>query len=84
MSILPTAVRYARLMAYLGLFCGVLYAFGGLVVDLLTVGLNRGTALAFMALVGMPALFGAAGFIGATLVALVAQGVGAGSHRRRL
>lgn len=83
MSILPTALRYAKLMAWLGLGCGVLYAFGGLVVDLMTIGLNWGTALAFLALLGMPALFAAAGFAGAALLALAAQAVSAALHRRR-
>ena len=78
MKILPTATRLARWMAYLGLVCGVLYSVGGLVVDVLTVGLNWGTALAFMALLGMPAVFGALGFLCGALIALVSQGVGAG------
>ncbi len=30
MKILPTAMRLARRMAYLGLVCGVLYSVGGL------------------------------------------------------
>jgi hypothetical protein len=77
MKILPTATRLAKWMAYLGFVCGVLYSFGGLVIDLLTIGLNWGTALAFMALVGMPVIFGAFGFLLGAIVALVARGVGA-------
>lgn len=50
-------------MAYLGLLCGVLYSFGGVVVDLLTIGLNWGTLMAFGALIGMPVIFGASGFL---------------------
>lgn len=50
--------------AALGLVCGVLYSFGGLIVDLLTVGLNGGTALAFLALLGMPAIFAFVGLLG--------------------
>ncbi len=64
-------------MAYLGLACGALYSVGGFVVDLLTIGLNRGTAVAFTALVGMPVAFGAFGFICGALIALVVRGVGA-------
>ena len=64
-------------MACLGLVCGVLYSFGGLVVDLLTIGLNWGTVLAFGALVGMPIIFGTFGFFLGALIALIAQGVGA-------
>ncbi len=77
MKILPTAIRFSGWMACLGLVCGVLYSFGGLVVDLLTIGLNWGTVLAFGALVGMPIIFGAFGFFLGALIALIAQGVGA-------
>jgi hypothetical protein len=62
---------------YLGLVCGVLYSVGGLVYDMLTIGLNWGTAMAFMALVGMPVAFGTFGFICGALIAFVAGGVGA-------
>ena len=77
MKILRTAGTVARWMAYLGLACGVLYSFGGLIADLLTIGLNWGTALAFGALVGMPILFGTFGFILGALIAVLAQVVGA-------
>ena len=76
MKILPTATRFARWGAYLGLVCGVLYSFGGVVVDLLTIGLNWGTVLAFGALVGMPVIFGTFGFFFGALIALIAEGVG--------
>ena len=64
-------------MAWLGLVCGVLYSFGGFFVDLLTIGLNGGTVLAFGALIGMPVIFGALGFCLGALIALVAQCAGA-------
>jgi hypothetical protein len=83
MKIVPTAFRVARWMAYLGLACGVLYSFGGLVVDMLTVGLNWGTAMAFMALVGMPVIFGTVGFLLGALIALVSAGVGTVLARTR-
>jgi len=51
--------------------------------DLLTIGLNWGTAMASGALVGMPAVFGAFGFLCGALVALVAGGVGHVLHRMR-
>ncbi len=72
-----TAKLLAKWMAWLGLAAGVLYSVGGFFVDLLTVGLNWGTALAFGALVGMPVIFGALGFVGGALIALAAGGVGA-------
>ena len=43
----------ALLGAAVGLACGVLYSVGGFFVDLFTIGLNRGTLLAFGALIGM-------------------------------
>lgn len=58
-------------MAYVGFAFGVLYSVGGLIYDWLTTGLNWGTAMAFMALIGMPVIFGMLGFILGTLVALV-------------
>lgn len=71
MTVISTARRVARWMACLGLAFGILYSFGGLVYDLLTIGLNLGSALAFMALVGMPVLFGTFGFILGILIAWV-------------
>ena len=51
----------ARTGAILGLALGLIYAVGGLVLDWTTTGLNAGTALAFLALIGMPLMFGALG-----------------------
>ena len=67
------ATTAARWGVYLGVVCGVVYSVGGFFVDLFTTGLNGGTALAFMALVGMPALFGAIGFLLGGLFAWVAR-----------
>ena len=53
----------AVLGAHAGLLAGAIYSFGGLVYDLFTIGLNWGTVLAFGALIGMPLIFGAAGFV---------------------
>ena len=61
--------------ALIGLICGILYSFGGLIIDVLvsggllssaameTPGLSYGTVLAFGALVGMPVIFATAGFL---------------------
>ncbi len=46
-----------------GLVLGLFYAVGGLFIDLFTVGLNAGTAMAFGAMIALPALFGASGII---------------------
>jgi len=75
MKILPTARRLARWGAYLGLVCGVLYSIGGVVVDLLTIGLNWGTVLAFGALLGMPVIFAMFGFFLGALIAFITQSV---------
>ena len=85
-GVFSVAARQAALMAVVGLVAGFLYSFGGAAFDVLvttgvitstsTPGLSWGTALAFMALIGMPfffAVFGfAAGSIGAFMYGLVA------------
>ena len=63
MKVNPWATMLAKCMAFLGVFLGLLYSFGGLIVDLLTVGLNWGTAMAFGALIIMPIALGTVGFI---------------------
>lgn len=50
-------------MLFVGLIAGIFYSFGGLIYDLSTIGLNGGPALAFFALIGMPLIFAACGFI---------------------
>ncbi len=75
MTVLSTALSGAKWMAYFGLACGILYAFGGLIMDLNSTGVNRGTALAFLALIGMPAMFAALGFICCALYGLIASGL---------
>lgn len=55
-----------------GLICGVLYSFGGLISDLFEFGeWNRGTALAFGALIGMPLIGVGVGVCVGLLEALV-------------
>ncbi len=76
MKVLPTAIRVGGWMAILGLICGVFYSVGGFFYDLFTIGLNWGTALAFLALGGMPALFGAFGFLFGAIFAVLGRGVG--------
>jgi hypothetical protein len=80
LGVLFSAKLQASLMAFIGLIAGILYAFGGFVYELLTGTLNSGTALAFFALIGMPVIFAAFGFIsgaiGAVLYNLVAGRVG--------
>lgn len=83
MKVLPTATRVAGWSALLGLAFGVLYSFGGFFYDLLTTGLNWGTAMAFGALVGMPLIFWVVGFSLGALIAIVTGGIGTVLQRIR-
>lgn len=80
LGVLFSAKLQAIVMACAGMICGILYAFGGFFYELLTGSLNSGTALAFFALIGMPAMFAACGFvfgaIGALLYNLVGRWIG--------
>ncbi|MDH3216345.1 MAG: hypothetical protein OEN01_08640 [Candidatus Krumholzibacteria bacterium] len=62
-GILFLAKLQAIVMAFVGLIAGILYSFGGFIYEAFTGTLNSGTALAFLALIGMPIVFAAAGFI---------------------
>ena len=73
--VLSFAKFQAVLFALLGFLAGVIYSFGGLLIDTLvsigwvspalasTPGLSYGTVLAFGALIGMPIIFAAFGFM---------------------
>jgi hypothetical protein len=71
-GVLSFAKLLAVMGALIGLACGILYSFGGLIIDALvtlgwitsaeTPGLSYGTVLAFGALIGMPVIFAVAGF----------------------
>ena len=63
LGVLSFAKFQAILFALPGVVAGIVYSFGGLIYDLMTIGLNTGTLLAFMALIGMPLLFGVFGFV---------------------
>lgn len=82
-----SSARLATLaLAALGFMAGITYAFGGATFDLLvsvgwiespstgawsTPGLGWGTALAFLALIGMPLVFAACGLVAGTLGAVL-------------
>ena len=89
-GIVSSAGLLAAATAALGLVVGAAYSFGGAAFDLLvslgwvnspssglwsTPGLGRGTALAFLALIGMPLIFGAGGLIAGALGAALYNGV---------
>ncbi len=74
-NLISLAKFQAFLMLLVGLVAGILYSFGGLIIDITvslglissttaeTPGLSYGTVLAFGALIGMPIIFAAFGFI---------------------
>lgn len=63
-GVMFSAKLQAVVMGIAGLIAGILYSIGGLLYDLITTGsVNTGTALAFLALIGMPLLFSAFGVI---------------------
>jgi hypothetical protein len=59
-----------------GLICGIVYSFGGLIIDLTTIGFNLGTSMAFGALIGMPILFAIFGFIDGVILAVLYNLIG--------
>jgi hypothetical protein len=60
--VLSFAKFQSVLMAYVGLIAGILYSFGGAIYDIASTGsVNLGTALAFLALIGMPVAFAVVG-----------------------
>ena len=72
-KVLSFAKFQTIIMGLVGLVAGILYSFGGFIIDALvtlgiitsteTPGLSYGTFLAFGALLGMPIVFGIFGFI---------------------
>jgi len=80
LGVLFSAKLQAIQWGCVGVIAGVFYAVGGFLYELVTGTLNSGTLLAFGALIGMPLVFGAFGFlagvIGAVLYNLVARRFG--------
>jgi hypothetical protein len=72
MNVPRPAAFLGKLGALIGLALGLLYSIGGFFLDLSTTGLNAGTAMAFGAILGMPLMFGGAGFLLGLLAAAVA------------
>lgn len=72
-KVLSFAIFQGFLGTLLGLIAGIIYSFGGLIIDVLvsmgwitsseTPGLSYGTLLAFGALIAMPIIFAIGGFI---------------------
>lgn len=71
-GVLFLAKMQGTIFAFVGLVAGILYSFGGAIYDVVTTGsVNAGTALAFLALIGMPILFAITGFIVGAIEALI-------------
>ena len=71
-GILSFAKFQAVLMSLVGLIAGVMYSFGGAIYDLLSKGsFNFGTAIAFLALIGMPIIFYVIGFVAGLIQAFL-------------
>ena len=58
-------------MSVAGLLLGLFYAVRGLIIDLLTIGLNEGMTMAFGAIIVLPVLFGVFGIILGSLLELL-------------
>ena len=61
----------AKWMSVAGLSMGLFYAVGSLIIDLLTIDLNAGTAMTFGAIMILPVLFGVFGIILSSLLDLL-------------
>ena len=70
-GVMSAATHIGAAMAVMGLLAGIVYSVGGFFVDLATIGLNPGTAMAFGALLGMPVIFGASGLVWGAVAAMV-------------
>jgi len=70
-NILSLANFQGLATGFVGLGAGILYSVGGFLYEVVTGTLNMGTALAFMALIGMPAIFAAVGFAAGLLEGLI-------------
>ena len=68
-SVWSSAKFVAAYMVVLGSIAGLVYSIGGAVYDLSHSGFNEGTALAFLALIGMPVGFALTGLVIGALLA---------------
>jgi hypothetical protein len=63
LNIFQYAKLQARITGFAGIIAGLIYAIGGTFYDLQTIGLNKGTALAYIAVIVMPIYFAVFGFV---------------------
>lgn len=61
-GVLSAGLHIGAALTIFGFLCGILYAVGGLFIDLATTGLTPGTVMGFGAVLAMPVLFGVTGF----------------------
>ena len=90
LNVFSFALMQAKLVGLIGLLLGIIYAFGGLLIDSMvsmnlitsseTPGLSIGTLLAFCAIIGMPIIGLVSGYllgiIEAILFNLTSKGIG--------
>jgi len=62
-KIIQHAKLQARITGFAGIIAGLIYSVGGTFYDIQTVGLNKGTLLAYIAIPVMPIYFAVFGFI---------------------
>lgn len=70
-SLVGLATLQGTVFGFIGLLLGIFYSVGGAIYDLMTIGLNAGTAMAFGALVAMPLLAAGAGFVAGGIQAIL-------------
>lgn len=63
LKVLQYAKQQALITGIAGIIAGLIYSLGGTFYDLATVGLNKGTALAYLAIPIMPLYFALFGFV---------------------
>ena len=62
-KVLSYAKFQAIVMAFSGIVAGLIYSVGGTIYDLQTIGLNKGTILAYIAIPVIPLYFAVFGFV---------------------
>ena len=62
-KIIQQAKLQAKITGFAGIIIGLIYSIGGTFYDLQTVGLNKGTLLAYIAIPIIPIYFAVFGFI---------------------
>lgn len=62
------AIKHYKFFLLIGVVMATMYSFGGLYIDITTVGINDGTYLAFLSFIGMPLITLCIGLVVFTLL----------------